>query len=320
MELCGPAKLGAFLGKLAGSGINKLTIQTSPFLSTVGWWIEQLVAESTGKEGKGILPVNGEDLTAPDFYSEDRIFAYMKLHGDIDLEKEEKLNILKSHGFPVVIVEMDDLYDLGGLFYNWEIATATAASLLRIDPFDEPNVKESKDNTKRVLDEFKSSGKMEFDSSPLHNGNQKVYGNIAPAGDVALILNNLISGNKAGDYLAVMAYVPRRREVEELLGRLQSSLRDRLRIPVTIGFGPRFLHSTGQFHKGGTKNGLFLQFVHEPEKDFQIPGESYTFRNLFRSQAIGDYVSLKSKGKPVVSVDLGKDFLPALTEVIGKIA
>lgn len=317
---CDAVRLGAFLGKLAESGINKLTLQTSPSLSTVGWWIEQLVAESTGKEGKGILPVNGEEITSASLYSSDRVFIYMKLQGDIDLNNEEKLKALKRKGFPGIVIVIDDLYDLGGLFYDWEIATATAASIIRIDPFDEPNVKESKDNTKRVLDEFKSTGNMQFDSSPILDGEIKAYGNVAPAGDVPGIIKNLFSGRKSGDYLAIMAYLPRTTETAKYLASLQSSLRDRLRIPVTVGFGPRFLHSTGQFHKGGTKNGLFLQLVHEPQKDFAIPGESYTFKNLFRAQAIGDYVSLKSKEKPVVSVELGGNAIAQLGEIFRQIA
>jgi len=316
---CDAVKLGAFLGKLAESGINKMTLETSSSLSTVGWWIEQLVAESTGKEGRGILPVNNEEITAASLYSSDRVFIYMKLHGDIDLDKEEKLNALKLNGFPVVLIEVDDLYDLGGLFYNWEIATAAAASIIQIDPFDEPNVKESKDNTKRVLDEFKTTGRMEFDSSPLLDGEEKIYGNVAAGSSTTEILINLFARRKEGDYLAIMAYLPRRNEFERFFWKLQESLRDRLRIPVTIGFGPRFLHSTGQFHKGGTKNGLFLQFVHEPEKDFAIPGESYTFKNLFRAQSIGDYVSLKSKEKPVVSVELNGSPIVQLEEIFKQI-
>lgn len=319
VESCDAVKLGAFLGELAASGANKLTLQTSPSLATVGWWIEQLVAESTGKEGKGILPVNAEEMTAPDLYSEDRVFVYMKLQGDIELDKEEKLRVFKDNGFPVVTIEIEDIYELGGLFYNWEIATTAAASILRIDPFDEPNVKESKDNTKRVLDEFKSTGKMEFHQSPFLDGEIKVYGNSTTSGDVHGILNHLFSGKRTGDYLAIMAYLPRKSEVDELLTKLQAALRDRLRIPVTVGYGPRFLHSTGQFHKGGTRNGLFLQFVHEPEKDYAIPGESYTFKNLFRAQAIGDYISLKTKDKPVVSVVMKGNFLEQLRAIIGKV-
>jgi glucose-6-phosphate isomerase len=318
-ESCDAVNLGAFLGKLADSGINKMTLETSPSLSTVGWWIEQLVAESTGKEGKGILPVNGEEITAASLYSSDRVFVYMKLRGEIDLDKEEKLKALKRKGFPIIAIVVDDLYDLGGLFYDWEIATATATSIIRIDPFDEPNVKESKDNTKRVLDEFKSTGKMEFDSSPLVDGEIIIYGNVAAGDDVTGILKSLFAGRKTGDYLAIMAYLPRRSELEEFLGKLQESLRDRLRIPVTVGFGPRFLHSTGQFHKGGTKNGIFLQFVHEPQKDFAIPGENYSFKNLFRAQAIGDYVSLKSKEKPVVSVELSGSPIVQLEEIFKQI-
>ena len=326
---CGPVKLGTLLGKLADSGIDKLTIQTSPSLSTVGWWIEQLVAESTGKEGKGILPVAGEELTASSLYSRDRVFVYMKLRGEIDLDKEEQLKALEKNEFPVVAIEIDDLYDLGGLFYNWEIATAAAASIIRIDPFDEPNVKESKDNTKRVLDEFKVSGKMsagggsaqgsDFDSSPLAKGESKVYGNVVGGNSATETLINLFAGRKHGDYLAIMAYMPRTADTTKYFASLQSSLRDRLRIPVTIGFGPRFLHSTGQFHKGGTKNGIFLQLVHEPQDDFAIPGETYSFKNLFRAQAIGDFVSLKSKEKPVVSIVLNGDAILQLDEIFKRI-
>jgi len=318
-ELSDGVKLGAFLGKLAESGINKLTLQTSSSLSTVGWWIEQLVAESTGKEGKEILPVDGEEITGFNLYSPDRVFVYMKLIGDIDLDKEEKLNALKRNGFPVVLIEIDDVYDLSGLFYDWEIATAAAASVLRIDPFDEPNVQESKDNTKRVLGEFKSTGKMDFDFAPLLGEGIRVYGNIAAAGSVVDIFKNLFSRKKDGDYLAIMAYLPRTDMVAQYFGYLQKSLRDRLRIPVTIGFGPRFLHSTGQFHKGGTKNGLFLQIVHEPAKDFVIPGENYSFKDLFRAQAIGDYISLRSKGKSVVSVEFKGDFMAQIEDIFSKI-
>jgi len=315
-EACGPeipegssdaVRLGAFLGKLAESGINKLTLQASPSLSTVGWWVEQLVAESTGKEEKGILPVNDEEITAPDLYSSDRVFVYIKRHGDIDLDKEEKLKALKRKKFPLIVIETDDIYDLGGLIYDWEIAAAAAASVVRIDPFDEPNVKESKDNTRRVLDGFKSTGRIEFETSPLLDGEVRVFGNVAASGDVAGTLRNLFERRREGDYLAIMAYLPRNTATQNLASILQNSLRDRLQIPVTVGFGPRFLHSTGQFHKGGTKNGLFLQFVHDPKKDFEIPGENYSFKILLRAQAIGDYLSLESKEKPVVSLELVGD-------------
>jgi glucose-6-phosphate isomerase len=315
-EACGPeipegssdaVRLGAFLGKLAESGINKLTLQASPSLSTVGWWVEQLVAESTGKEEKGILPVNDEEITAPDLYSSDRVFVYIKRHGDIDLDKEEKLKALKRKKFPLIVIETDDIYDLGGLIYDWEIAAAAAASVVRIDPFDEPNVKESKDNTRRVLDGFKSTGRIEFETSPLLDGEVRVFGNVAASVDVAGTLRNLFERRREGDYLAIMAYLPRNTATQNLASILQNSLRDRLQIPVTVGFGPRFLHSTGQFHKGGTKNGLFLQFVHDPKKDFEIPGENYSFKILLRAQAIGDYLSLESKEKPVVSLELVGD-------------
>lgn len=318
-ESCDAVKLGALLGGLAEAGINKLTVEASSSLSTAGWWVEQLVAESTGKEGKGILPVCGEGLTAPALYSRDRVFVYMKLRGDIELEKEEKLRVLQVSGFPVIHIEIDDPYELGGLFYQWEIATAVAASIMHVDPFDQPNVQESKDNTKRVLGEYASGGKIEFDLSPLLEGEPMVYGNVAPAGDVQGILSSLFAGKKENDYLAVMAYLPRLPKVDSLLDSLQARLRDRLRIPVTVGYGPRFLHSTGQFHKGGTNNGLFLQLVHRPENDYVVPGEAYRFSELLLAQAAGDYKSLKSTGKPVVSIMFSGDYRKQLEDIVGKI-
>lgn len=308
-------RLGSLLGKLAATGINKLTIETSSSLSTVGWWIEQLVAESTGKAGKGILPVTGEEVTAAPFYSKDRVFVYIRLKGDVDLYTEEKIGVLRKNGFPVITIELDDPYDIGGLFYHWEIATAAAASILSIDPFDEPNVQESKDNTRHVLQEYESTGTMDFGTSSLLESPMRVYGNAQPANSVQDILNNLFSGRKSGDYLAMLAYLPRTVETGEMLFKMQSLLRNRLRVPVTVGYGPRYLHSTGQFHKGGTPNGLFLQLVHDPVNDYAVPGEKYSFSALFRAQAIGDYISLKSKSKPIVSLMLGKDFMSGLKEL-----
>jgi len=216
-----------------------------------------------------------------------------------------------------VTITLDDVYDLGGLFYQWETATAAAASVFHIDPFDEPNVQESKDNTKRLLGEFESTGRIEFDSAPILDGPEKIYGNVPPAASSLGVINNLFSQRKHGDYLAIMAYLPRVPEVEELLERLRSLVRNRLKIPVTVGFGPRFLHSTGQFHKGGTPNGLFLQLVHTPAKDFAIPEESYGFATLFRAQAAGDYLSLKKRNKPVVSIHFS-DYTAGLNSIIEK--
>ncbi|HEY9166775.1 MAG TPA: glucose-6-phosphate isomerase [Candidatus Kryptonia bacterium] len=315
---CSAVQLGAFLGALCSAGANKLTIETSPTISTVGWWIEQLVAESTGKNGKGILPVTGEEMTVPSFYSSDRVFVHMKIRGDVELEKEEKLRILSQNGFPVVSIQLDEVFDLSGLMYQWEVATAAASAIIRVDPFDEPNVTESKDNTKMLLHQFESKGSIQFDEVPLISGPEKIYGNVERSGNVYSVLNSLFGRNKAGEYLAIMAYLPRVDEVDELLERLRVLLRNRLRIPATVGYGPRFLHSTGQFHKGGTPNGLFLQFVHSPAATYKIPGEDYDFATLIRAQAAGDYLALKRKGKPVVSIHLS-DYLADLKKIIAGI-
>lgn len=314
---CPALKVGAFLGELASMGINKLTVQTSSSVESLGNWIEQLIAESTGKEGKGILPVVNEELTAPEYYSSDRVFIYVKVSDDVEIEKEEKMLALEMHGYPVIRIQIDDIFELSGVFYMWEVATAAAAVILGIDPFDEPNVQESKDNTKKVLKEFMLKRQISFNDIPLFKNNVTIFGSVEvqPFQSELDVIRALFQMKSEGDYLAIMAYLPRCRKLELEFQRLQTIIRDKLRIPVTIGFGPRYLHSTGQFHKGGTPNGLFLQFVHTPELDFSIPGEEYTFANLFMAQAIGDYLALKSKGKPILSIQLNRDYLDEVAQL-----
>jgi|YelNatPaOPRAMG01_1025707.scaffolds.fasta_scaffold00070_7 Glucose-6-phosphate isomerase len=314
-------EVGALLGMLALSGIDKLTVQTSSSIQSLGNWIEQLIAESTGKQGKGILPVVNEQLTTPEFYSADRVFVYIGVRSDAEVEKEEKLQALELQGYPIIKMLIDDIYDLSGVFYTWEVATSAAAAVLGIDPFDEPNVQESKENTRKILREFELTHQMSFDNTPLFKNKFTIFGNIKtqPFGDEIDVIHSLFQQKTAGGYLAIMAYLPRRRSLEKEFLKLQSAIRDKLRIPVTFGFGPRYLHSTGQFHKGGGSDGLFLQFVHSPQVNLPIPGETYTFADLFRAQAIGDYNALKSKGKPILSIQLGKNYEDEITQLIREV-
>ena len=280
------AWLGAVMGELALRGRNNLTLITSPKVATFGYWVEQLIAESTGKEGKGIVPVEGEPLGKPGAYGEDRLFVYIRMDGAVQA--------LEKAGQPVVTLTLRDKLDLGGEFLRWEIATAVAGSVLRIDAFDQPNVQESKDNTKKVLATFKSKGRLPQAGS--------VAASRAKAG-----IKSLLERSKAGAYFAIMAYTTRTIAAQTALASIRTSVRDGRRIATTAGYGPRFLHSTGQLHKGGPKTGLFLQVVQDDTKDVPIPGQPYTFSILKQAQSLGDLQSLSSRRLPVLRVTLGRD-------------
>src|SRR5450759_4081104 len=239
--------LGAVLGQMALAGRNKLTLIASPKIATFGYWVEQLIAESTGKEGKGIVPVEGEPVGKPAVYGEDRLFVYIRMESD---PANRAVTALEKAGMPVVTLTMRDKLDLGGEFLRWEIATAIAGSILRIDAFDQPNVQESKDNTKKVLAEYKAKGKLpKADSSA--------------ASKSRVGLKALLEKAKPGAYFAIMAYATRTPAADTAIAAIRTAVRDRKNIATTAGYGPRFLHSTGQLHKGGPKIGLFLQVVQD---------------------------------------------------------
>jgi transaldolase/glucose-6-phosphate isomerase len=283
--------LGAVMGRLAVQGRNKLTLIASPKVATFGYWVEQLLAESTGKEGKGIVPVEGEPLGRPPVYGDDRLFVYIRMDADAP---NRAVAALEKAGQPVVTLTLRDKLDLGGEFLRWEIATAIAGSVLGIDPFDQPNVQESKDNTKRVLAKFKSAGKLpRAESTPAAKARTGVKGLIARA--------------KPGAYFAIMAYTARTATSEAAISAIRTAVRDSTRIATTAGYGPRFLHSTGQLHKGGPKTGLFLQIVQQDMQDVPIPGQPFSFSILKQAQSLGDLQSLGSRRLPVLRVTLGKD-------------
>src|SRR5690242_6169400 len=281
--------LGAVMGRLALQGRNKVTLITSPKVATFGYWVEQLIAESTGKEGKGIVPVEGEPVGKPVVYGADRQFVYIRMAAD---PPNRAVQALEKAGQPVVTLTLRDKLDLGGEFLRWEIATAIAGSVLGIDAFDQPNVQESKDNTKKVLATFKSRGKLpSVDTVPTSKAKA----------DIATLLKKA----KKGAYFAIMAYTTRTPGSEAAIAAIRTSVRNSTKMATTAGYGPRFLHSTGQLHKGGPKTGLFLQIVQDDTKDVPIPGQPYTFSVLKQAQAIGDLQSLTSRRLPVVRVTLG---------------
>jgi transaldolase/glucose-6-phosphate isomerase len=275
------AWLGAILGESGLAGRDKVTFVLSPGIASFGSWAEQLIAESTGKEGKGILPVVGEPLGPPDVYGNDRIFVSMVLEGESDSQVDGRLNALEKSGHPVIHLRLDDRYDLGQEFFRWEFATAVAGAVLQINPFDQPNVAESKANTKAVL----AKG-----------------GALSPAAS-APELKEFLGGVKAGDYLAITAYLPPTPENDARLATIRGRLRDRLKVATTLGYGPRFLHSTGQLHKGGAPQGHFLQIIERTKNDLPIPGEPFTFGRLEAAQAEGDLLALKGRGRPAIRID-----------------
>jgi transaldolase/glucose-6-phosphate isomerase len=264
--------LGAVMGEAALAGRDKLTLVLPPGIAALGCWIEQLIAESTGKEGKGILPVDGEPLGEAGVYGNDRLF--------VSLGGNDWLAALEEAGHPVVRLPYNDRLDLGGEFFRWEMATAVAGHVLGINPFDQPNVQEAKDATNALL----ASGQ-----TPK-----------LPAGG----LRALLAAVRENDYIAVHAYLPPGRENDERLQAARIALRDKHRVATTVGYGPRFLHSTGQLHKGGPNSGVFIQVVDEDPFDLEIPGKPYTYRTLIDAQALGDLQSLQARGRRVTTVTL----------------
>jgi transaldolase/glucose-6-phosphate isomerase len=302
MLACGPTVsaaqnpglyLGAVIGTLAKAGRDKLTFVVDKKLDSFGYWTEQLIAESTGKEGTGIVPVEGEPIGRPASYGKDRVFAYARLDGG----QERAVQSLIRAGQPVVAMKLGDAYDLGGELLRWEIATAAAGWVLGIDPFDQPNVQESKDNTVRLLAAYNEKGALPDPGGMLS----------ASAADFAVRLLAHLKLAKKGDYVAITAYVERTPAREKLLRGLRTAIRDRFQVATTVGYGPRFLHSTGQLHKGGAANGVFVQLSAEPTADLSIPGERFTFGTLEAAQALGDYESLAKRGRRAIRVALGAD-------------
>lgn len=305
--------LGVAMGELAKQGRDKITFITSPAIGALGAWMEQLIAESTGKEGKGIVPIDDEPLGAPEVYGADRFFAYIRYAGGADAAQDAKVAALEKAGHPVVRIELTDLINLGEEFFLWEIATAVAGSLLGINAFDQPNVQESKDYTKNFLDEYKKNGRLPEEEPVLTADGVKIYGDAATrealkgAATLEAVLKAHLARVKAGDYVALNAYVERTDASHQALQGMRLRVRDRKTVATTLGYGPRFLHSTGQLHKGGPNSGVFIQITSDDAQDLPIPGEPYTFGVLKAAQALGDFVCLGKRDRRAIRVHLGAD-------------
>lgn len=295
------AQLGAIVGELAHHGRDKLTLVLSPSIASFGAWAEQLVSESLGKDGRGVLLVEGEEVGPPEVYGRDRVFVALEAPGDA-AALDAKLEPLEGAGHPVVRITIPDPIDLGGELFRWELATTIAAALLGVDPFDQPDVQASKDNTRRLMQELRTSGKL----PAAHPGS---------AADVGAFLGQA----REFDYVAILAFVGQTPSAESALAALRTKIRDCHRVATTVGFGPRFLHSTGQYHKGGPNNGLFLYLTADDAADVAIPGEPYSFSALKRAQALGDLESLRRHHRRVLHLELGKDVAGGIAKIAAEV-
>jgi glucose-6-phosphate isomerase len=293
--------LGAWMGEAARAGRDKLTFFASPGLASFGDWVEQLVAESTGKADTGIVPVVGEPLREARDYGDDRCFVMLQTRDELVPEHEALVNTLERAGHPVRRFELDDPYGLGGEFVRWEVATAAAGIVLGIDPFDQPNVQESKDATKSLLDAYRREGSLPAPAPIVAEPGVAAHADPAALGDHPVTVDGavraLLETVQAGDYVAILAYLPQDPDVEARLQGLRARIGRMLSVATTLGFGPRFLHSTGQLHKGGPPSGVFLQITAEPRRDLPIPGWEETFGTLVAAQALGDLESLQRRGR-----------------------
>ncbi|HYL69914.1 MAG TPA: hypothetical protein VEY89_01255, partial [Candidatus Dormibacteraeota bacterium] len=295
-------RLGMLMGLMHDAGRDKVTILAPPRIDAFSLWAEQLIAESTGKEGRGIVPIGSEPIGEPAVYGNDRLFVALRLGGEPDFDR--RLGALRTAGQPVITLDLLDLLDLGAEFFRWEFATAVAGAALHIDPFDEPNVQESKDNTNAVLAAYEQTRALPSERVAAQDGDIAVYGD-GVSGSVAEALRVHLDSAQPRDYVAFMAYVTPDTRNEAELQRLRVAVRDSRRVATTLGFGPRFLHSTGQLHKGGPNTGVFIQITCDDAQDVPIPGKPYTFSILKQAQAEGDLRSLRDHGRRVIRVHIG---------------
>lgn len=293
--------LGAVLAEAAIAGRDKLTVLCDAPLSAMAGWIEQIIAESSGKNHKGILPVPLEPLGDAKVYGSDRIFVYLRQTGELDAE----LKSLREAGHPLIEFVIPDLYEIGAEMYRWEVATSVACSILGVNAFDQPNVESSKKITKARITEYQKTGSLEEGKPAWQGGESFVYSSSSVTGDsLAEVLKNFTAQARPNGYVAINAYLPRNDEMIDALQKMRAAIREKTGNAVTAGFGPRFQHSTGQFHKGGLDDALFLVITTEPEADFEIPNQGLTFGTLIRAQALGDYEALKEAGRKVLRVHL----------------
>jgi transaldolase/glucose-6-phosphate isomerase len=313
--------LGTILGIAADHGRDKLTIVTSKGIFDLGAWLEQLIAESTGKSGRGIIPVDRERLAKPDAYGSDRVFAYLRLESDPDKEQIAAVDALAKAGHPVVRIVLPDVYNLGQEFFRWEIATAVAGALIGINAFSQPDVEASKMETRKLTSEYESSGKLPPESPFFTADGAKLYADrqnaaaLKGASTLAAILKKHLARINTGDYFAVLGYLTMNEANEEALQAIRLAVRDNKKVASVLGFGPRFLHSTGQAYKGGPNSGVFLQITCDDAVDLLVPGQTYTFGVVKAAQARGDFAVLAERDRRALRVHLGKDVTAGLANL-----
>ena len=331
VRACGPAAsveenpgamLGIILGTAARNGRDKVTIITSADISDLGAWLEQLLAESTGKAGKGIIPVDREKLAAQEVYGNDRLFAYVHTDHGTDVPLEAKIAALEKAGHPVVRISMPDIYDLGAEFFRWEIATAVAGSIIGIDAFNQPDVEASKIATRNLTSEYEKTGSLPAEKPALEDGDIKLFTDGKNSADLARrsggdkslpgYLKAHFSRIGPGDYFALLAFIQMNAEHESALQAIRHSVRDKKDVATCLGFGPRFLHSTGQAYKGGPNSGVFLQVTCDDAVDLPVPQQKYTFGVVKAAQARGDFQVLAERGHRALRVHLPRDLQAGL--------
>ncbi len=318
------AALGIILGAAANAGRDKVTIITSPGISDLGAWLEQLLAESTGKIGKGIIPVDRERLGSPDVYGNDRLFAYLRLENDAHTDQDAKLDALEKAGQPVVRITMPDIYDLGAEFFRWEIATAVAGAIIGINAFNQPDVEASKLATRSLTSEYEKTGSLPSEKPFFEDSGMKLFSDEKNAAELAKLasdkslagyLNAHLSRIKAADYFAVLGYVQMNAEHEKALQEIRHAVRDSKHVATCLGFGPRFLHSTGQAYKGGPNTGVFLQITCDDSVQLPVPGQKYTFGIVKAAQARGDFQVLAERGRRALRVHVAGDLKAGLARL-----
>ncbi|MBD0316519.1 MAG: bifunctional transaldolase/phosoglucose isomerase [Nitrospiraceae bacterium] len=309
--------LGLILGAAHNQGRNKLTLITSPGIGDLGAWLEQLIAESTGKVGKGIIPVDRESLAAPAVYGNDRLFVYVRLEAAPDRAQDAALEALEQAGHPVVRIAVDEIYGIGEEFFRWEIATAVAGSIIGIHPFDQPDVEATKMATRKLTSEYEQTGQLPPESPIFEEGSIKLFTDdknatalaaaVGQGASLSAYLKAHFDRIKAGDYFAVLGYIEMNTAHERALQAIRHVVRDKKRVATCLGFGPRFLHSTGQAYKGGPNTGIFLQITCDDIVDLSVPGQKYTFGVVKGAQARGDFQVLAERGRRALRIHLGKD-------------
>jgi len=312
--------LGILLGTLAKGGRDKVTIVASPGIHDLGAWLEQLLAESTGKDGKGLVPVDREKPGRPEVYGKDRIFVYARLESGADPEQDRAIEAIAAAGQPVIRITLKSAYDLGQEFFRWEMATAVAGSIIGINAFNQPDVEASKIATKKLTTEFEEKGSLPAEKPALVEDGLSLFAGKAPKSLDSALLEHF-SSIKSGDYFALLAYIQMNEEHEAALQDIRMSVRDKKRVATCLGFGPRFLHSTGQAYKGGPNTGVFLQITADDAEDLQVPGQKYTFGVVKAAQARGDLQVLVERGRRALRIHLGSDVragLAKLTAAIGR--